>query len=42
MVHALDWQPFSAVEGNDDHLATGPTTVAVFGENQLPVRFAPA
>jgi len=35
MVHALDWQPFSPVEGHDDHLATGPSTVAVLGENDI-------
>ena len=35
MVHALDWQPFSPVEGHDDHLATGPSTVAVLGENDV-------
>ncbi|HEY2086668.1 MAG TPA: type I polyketide synthase [Mycobacterium sp.] len=35
MVHALDWQPFSPVEGHDDHLDTGPSTVAVLGENDI-------
>ena len=35
MVHALDWQPFSPVEGHDDHLVTGPNTVAVLGENDI-------
>ena len=35
MVHALDWQPFSPVEGHDDHLATGPSTIAVLGENDV-------
>ena len=34
MVHALDWQPFSPVEGHDDHLATGPSTVAVLGDER--------
>jgi phthiocerol/phenolphthiocerol synthesis type-I polyketide synthase A len=35
MVHALDWQPFSPLEGHDDHLVTGPSTVAVLGENDI-------
>jgi phthiocerol/phenolphthiocerol synthesis type-I polyketide synthase A len=35
MVHALDWQPFSPVEAHDDHLASGPSTVVVLGENDI-------
>ncbi|HEY4794372.1 MAG TPA: type I polyketide synthase [Mycobacterium sp.] len=35
MVHTLDWQPFSPIEGHDDHLVTGPSTVAVLGENDI-------
>ncbi|HXO82046.1 MAG TPA: beta-ketoacyl reductase, partial [Mycobacterium sp.] len=35
MVHALEWQPFSPVDGYDDHLATSPSTVAVLGENDI-------
>ncbi|HXO83704.1 MAG TPA: acyltransferase domain-containing protein, partial [Mycobacterium sp.] len=35
MVHALEWHPFSPVDGYDDHLATSPSTVAVLGENDI-------
>ena len=35
MVHTLDWQPFLPIEGHDDHLVTGPSTVAVLGENDI-------